>query len=284
MFLMDPSSSHLGTLWSGVVTAATAAGHFDAIFDDDADDLYDTSGPPCGDSAATWLAHNQTMISSLGYPVIYNGLALLGPGYTVSGSIGLNSVSMGGMIETCYSQAGSAPKIGPAVWLATENTEIAMAKQRKLLLCYSNNTSTASTSSDLRQFVYASYLMTYDPTTTVLWEYFGTPSGFHVQPESEIVPLYPSVQEPSDIWGLQIAGGVYGREYGACYVNGNNVGRCAAIVNPSLRTSYPYPYAAKYRHTLVISGGGVLDGGSISVLGSSPPSTVPPQGSLIVFQ
>jgi len=283
IFLMDPVSGHLSTLWKNLVSSAASQGHFDAIFDDNADDLYATTARPCGDSDAVWLAQNQFEIASLSYPVIYNGLAILSPGYGISNSINLNSVSVGGMMETCYSQSGSSPKVGPAVWNATENSEIEMALQRKTMLCYSNDTSDASTSVDVRMFVFASFLLTYDPNTSVLWEYFRSPSNFHVQPESQLVALYPVLPEPGNIAGLQV-GGVYAREYGACYLNGAIVGGCASIVNPDPYNSRPYPFGSKYTHTLVLSGGGILDGGSISPNGPQPPSILPPKGSIVVFR
>jgi len=98
-----------------------------------------------------------------------------------------------------------------------------------------------------------------------------------------LVALYPVAPEPANVANLQV-GGVYAREYGACYFNGALVGGCAAIVNPDPRNAQSYPFGAKYSHTLVLSGGGILDGGSVRTNGPQPPGSLPPQGSMIVFR
>jgi hypothetical protein len=284
MFLMEPASTDLWAMWRNVVATAQSRGHFDAIFEDNTDDLFDITSSPCGVTSASWFNASKNEIVALGSPVIYNALAILGPNYSISGSISLNSVALAGLMETCYSQAGSSPKIGPAVWAATENTEIQMALDKQPMFCYGNNTSTAASAADLRTFVYASYLLTYDPQRTILWEHFANPSDFHVQPETELVALYPKVPEPSTIASLQVSGGVYAREYGACYVRGVNAGGCAAVVNPSPNRSYPFPYGPRYTHTLVLVGGGVLDGGTIRTNGPPPSGVIGPQESVIVFK
>ncbi|MGH7661229.1 MAG: hypothetical protein ACRENA_10005, partial [Vulcanimicrobiaceae bacterium] len=124
---------------------------------------------------------------------------------------------------------------------------------------------------------------TYSASSSVLWEYFSTPSGLHVFPESEVVPTSPLVAAPGSIASLHAPGGAYVREYGACYVAGQSVGPCAAVVNPST-ASVPFPALSRtYGHTMALSGYGILDGGNVSTNGSGPPATIAPESGLVVF-
>ena len=281
--LMDPSSTAMWSLWQNVVVATKARAHYDAIFEDDADDIYDTTALPCGYAAATWLSSSNAENASLGSPVIYNGLGVLSAGYGVSSSIGLNATSAGGMMEGCYAQPGSRPVVQGKVWETVENTEILMAQQSKLFFCYANDLSPASASLSARMYTYASFLLTYDLNSSVLWEYFGTPSRFHVQPETALVATGAKVATPATITALQAPSGAYGREYLNCYLAGVAVGPCAVVVNSNYARSYSFPFTG-YNHTLVLSGGGILDGGTVSVGGPAPSAVVPPLTGIVAFQ
>jgi hypothetical protein len=82
---------------------------------------------------------------------------------------------------------------------------------------------------------------------------------------------------------LRLPSGLYAREYSACYLAGVPVGPCAALVNSDYSAYHPFPYT-KYHHTLVLSGGGILDGGMVSVSGSAPGAQVAPRTGEIAFQ
>jgi hypothetical protein len=282
MHLMNPASVILQALWESAVNADALLGHYDAVFEDDADDVLGVTALPCGYTADSWLTASQVETASLGNPVIYNGLSILGPGYGVSDSINLNSVSIGGMMEGCYAQPGSSPKPGGTVWQTIENTELIMAQQNKLFFCYANDTAASSSSINVRLYAYASFLLTYNLGSSVLWEYFGSPSGFHVQPESTLVAAAPVTATPPTIASLRTSSGLYAREYSACYIAGTLVGACAAVVNPDQWSSHAFPYT-KYHHTLTLSGGGLLDAGSVSVRGTKPPTALAPLSAAIAF-
>lgn len=279
-FLMDPSSSGLRTNWQSYIAYESKSVTWDAIFEDNANDVVGATTLPCGYTTAAWLASSQGENAfQLPTPLIYNGLQ-------IPGQISLNASPnvVGGMEEGCYSLNATLTKAFDSYWTQRENTEITMALEGKLFYCYGMDTNNASTSADSRLYSYASFLLTYSPTSSVLWEYYSTPSGFHVMPESTLVALDPLVPTPSTIDGLLLSTSVYGREYAHCYVAKVYAGPCAAVVNTSRYTSNPYPYGNKYKHTLVLSGAGVLDGGSISENGPTPPSTLGNLESVIVFQ
>src|SRR5579872_5014521 len=239
MDLMDVHSPLLWTLWQNVARVAQSRAHFDAIFEDNANDMYGTTAFPCGYLPANWLATTNAMNAALGAPIIYNALSILSTGYGVSNSIALNATSIGGMMEGCYAQPGSRPKSGGAVWRTTENTELIMAQQNKLFICYANDTSPAAGAVDVRLFAYASFLLTYDVNTSLLWEYFSSPSRFHVQPESQLVATTPLLSTPATVAALEVSPNVFAREYSACYIASVLVGPCAAVVNTDYYNNRP---------------------------------------------
>jgi len=284
--LMNPASKDLLDLWQDEVHTVTAGwgGSFDAIFDDVADWVGGATGVPCNFDQAAWTAATNAMIANLGAPVIYNGLSARGPNYTVGPAIGLNETTLGGMYEGCYSAAGPFPKPHGGNWTTIEDTEIQMARSHKLFVCEGLHTTDASSSIDLRAYMLASYLLTYDPATTALREHFLTPSGFEVFPEAKLVALNPLIPRPEYISGLLQPSGVYGREYAACYIAGHYVGGCAALVNNDPTSTKAFPWPGKYTRTLLLSGAGILDGGTISASGPSPPHIVPKLGAVIAFR
>jgi hypothetical protein len=281
-YLMDPHSSDLEALLKSWVAANTSIAHFDAVFDDGADDVFGVSALPCNYSAADWLAATQAQIAGLGYPVIYNSIGALGTSTSVSPSIALNAVSIGGMMENCYDSVFSPHQPWGLQWIVVENTELAMANQHKLFFCYASYQGDAATNVGLRTFLYASFLLTYDPATSALWEYFGTPSGFHVEPESVLVATNPLVPEPTDVSTLNHSG-TYVREFATCYLAGASVGACAVAVNPDKIRYHPFPLSG-YTHTLVLTGGGILDGGTVATTGPAPPATMNPLTAVVVFR
>jgi hypothetical protein len=157
-----------------------------------------------------------------------------------------------------------------------------MAQQHKLFMCYSSNLSTASTAIAARLYVYASFLLTYDLGTSLIWEYFQTASWYTVEPESQLVALSPAVATPSTISGLRQSTGVYARKYGACYLAGRLVGACAVVVNSDNVSSHRFPFTG-YHHTLALHGGGILDGGTVATNGAAPPSNLAPISAVIAF-
>jgi len=278
-YLMDPSKSSLRNVWNDYIQSKTAGVTWDAMFEDDANDVYGAPTMPCGYSASSWLSSSQGENAFQSpVPIIYNGLQ-------IAGQIGLNSSPnvAGGMEEGCYSLNPTLKKAFDSYWTQREDTEITMAQENKLFFCYGMDTNSASSSVDSRIYSYASFLMTYKLSSSVLWEYYATSSGLHVMPESKLVALDPLITTPSTIGGLLLSTGVYGREYAHCYLAGSYVGPCATVVNSSRYTAHAYPYGSKYKHTLTLSGSGVLEGGSVSVTGSAPPSTLGNLEAVIVF-
>ena len=282
-YLMNPGSADLENLINNWQGGELGNGHIDAFFYDDIDTLWGVSPLPCDPPQASWDSLVSSFIQTSQHPLVFNGYGMNSDSAAL---IGLSTV-LGGMVEGCYADASSstAPYSTGSEWTTNANLELAAAAAQKLFFCYNTPISDAASSIALRQFVYASFLLTYSPASSVLWEYFSTASGLHVFPESEVVPISPLVSAPGSVSSLQSAGGAYVREYGTCYVNGQGAGPCAAVVNPSAASSVPLPSLSRsYGHTMTISGYGVLDGGTVSAGGAAPPATLAPESGLILFQ
>lgn len=286
LYVMDVTSSALQSQFQQVT--GSTGGTYDAVYEDDAGPLsafteYATfSAMPCNYSDSEWIAGGEALNATSSLPVIFNGLADTGT-QTVAPSIQFLSGSntLGGARESCYTSTGIAKEDG-ALWASVEDTEIDVASQHKIFECFANGPGTSGSETDSRLYVYASFLLTYDPNTSMLWERYSTPSGFDVNPETGLVALDPVISEPSNVSTLQQPGGSYARQYGQCYLRGQFVGPCAVVVNPNngLSPIFPFP---QYTHTLVLNGSDVMDGGTVSTNGPPPPEYLGPDEAVIVF-
>lgn len=283
-YVTDVTSSSLASDYNTTISSQISGAHFDALFEDNTGPLteYGISPLPCNYSDSAWLTGGASVGAAAPRPVIMNGLSLLN-GHDVSPVVGMvnNVNTLGGNFEHCYSD-NTEPEQGSWLWQAVENTELQVAAKHALFVCMLRNTSDATTQISARTYAMASFLLTYDPATSVIWTGFGTPSGFHVMPESQLVALNPKVATPSSVSSLLTSSGAYGREYNDCYIAGAFVGPCAVAVNSNTSTSVTFPYP-QYQHTLAISGSSVLDGGTVSPNGAAAPSTMAPLSAYIVF-
>lgn len=282
MYVMAIGTSAMQSIFANYVSEMQSSAHFDAVYEDNAGALQalPISSYPCGYDTSTWLSYGETLNNKSPIPVISGGLEDLN-NKSVSLSIDLlnSSNTIGGNYEHCYSDTGT-PKMSGWLWAVQETTEIEVGSRGKLFECQLRNTNSASASTDARLYALASFLLTYRPASSMLWEQFSTPSGFHVLPESGLVPLEPSVT-PSALSNVELSNGTYGREFGACYYRGASLGKCAVVVNPGT-SARAFPYSG-YHHTLILTGSDVLDGGRMYTTGGAPPSTIAADEAAIVF-
>ena len=282
MALEQPSMHAVFERW---VRRVTRAVHYDALFEDDAtppSEYLQFRLMPCRYSDETWLNGLDALNHRSPIPVIINGLnASKRPEPSALLRLVASDKTLGLNYEYCYSSS-TQPMMPDTIWQAMENSELRVTAAGKMFECMARNTSPAATSAPARTYVYASFLLSYDPATSVLWDEFETPSKMHVEPETGLVALNPVSSAPADIGGLRTSGGTYARQYRNCYLGGEPVGACAAVVNPD-RSAHPFPYGG-YRRTLALRGGGVFDGGTASVAGAPPPNIVPPLSAVIAFR
>jgi hypothetical protein len=280
LVMTNPRSRTLRTMWRRYADSHAQAGHFDAIFADEAVGSAYAQDVPCNYSLDSWLRDEIDLFRSLHYPVVYNGLNDF-KNHGIAPEIDLNKAAIGGMMEECYAQLNPDHRVDGWQWWATEETELRMAQERKYFFCYGRDLSPAQESYDGRLYTYASFLLTYDPNTTVLWEYYKTPSDLHVMPESQLVALHP-VRAIRHVADLRANEGVYLREYKDCYIAGRRMGACVAAVNPDDDT-----HALNlrgYRRTLQLQGAGIIDGGTVRIANDPPPRSLASRGAVIAFK
>jgi hypothetical protein len=151
----------------------------------------------------------------------------------------------------------------------------------------------------------ATILLGYGPGHTVSWSDLETDNGdLAVWPEEGVVPTDP-IQTMSAPGGpgclagqgivcstgghtdLEVAPGVYRREFGACYDQGTAFGGCATIINTTgtpvtVQTSW---LTGSYGHQITMNGGDVQSGGTVDVAGApfTPgTSTIPADDAVLL--
>ncbi len=284
----NPASTAMQSVFSSYVASLAAKAHFDALFEDDAGPLsafapYDPfSAMPCNYTDASWITDEIALNQASSLPIVVNGLSGLN-GHNVSLTVGIlaGSNTVGGVFEHCY-DASNQPKMDGWLWTAIENTEIQVAGKQKLFECMGTDSAAASSATSSRIFAYASFLLGYDPTTSVYRAEYKTASNFHIYPEMGLVALQPTISQPASVSAYLQSGGTYARQFGACYLAGALVGPCAVVVNPDEALGHPFPFS-QYHHTLTLTGNGTVDGGKASTSGPAPPATVPLDSAVIAF-
>jgi hypothetical protein len=280
--MTNPHSNSLLKMWRATVARHELMTRFDAVFNDEAVGTAYAVEQPCSFDFDDWLRGESDLQQKLGSPVIYNGLSdFYNRG--IAREIALNSTAIGGMEEECYATVRAGHRQSGWQWEASENTEIRMAQAHKYFFCYGRDLTPADQAYDSRMFAYASFLLTYDPHTSVLWEYYATPSGGHVMPESEVVALDPVVRKVRDVDDLRTSGGAYVRSYRQCYIGGRSVGACAAAVNPDAGSAHAVDLRG-YNRTLSLDGSGVFDGGTVRIENRPPPQMLGPLQAFIAFK
>lgn len=262
----------------------------DAYF---ADDTYEPlSAPsPCGYLRDLWHAALNSVDASVNVPLIIN---------TFGGSHGTDMATVqsrvtllsppnvvGAMYESCLGGHGGWGQTTPVDWVPntsmswfqTEYSQIQTVLQHKSFWCYQKMTGDGATLVQKRLYAYASFLLTYDPAYSVYQTAMATPSKFLVFPETGLVPMNPTVTA-TDVSGYLQSSGAYVRHFNSCYYRGTLVGPCAVAVNPS--PSATAMLTEPFAHSAMLSGDGVLDGGSMSFNGPAV-TVLPPTTAAILF-
>ena len=284
--LADPRSPQAGAYYNDVVNyyihnKIRIDRVWDAFFIDNNGALYGASPMPCNYDPATWGQAFDRAIASVDEPIITNSLSTReSQTQTFVDRLRASNI-IGGMFEQCFTSK---------LWSAEEQSQIQtialFRSERKppgpAWWCYANNTSKpGETVVPQRLFVYASFLLTYDPEYSMFQESFTTrPSTFKVFPETGFVPFGP-VSAPRNIGDLQTNGGAYVQMYRWCYMRKKLVGACEIAVNPG-SGSVNVPNAQGFKHSMELSGGGVLDGGSVSFNAPVPAQLGPQSAAILV--
>lgn len=257
-------------------------GNYDAIFTDDTNAMGGIP-LPCGYSSSSYITAVNRVHTSMGTKIFFNAFGAVADPTTQVGLLTPSNV-LGGMCEIClagHDRSTNRDYIHTGTrWANIINAEIDTMARHKIFWDYARATNPASSSTTIRKYIYASFILGYNPSYAMLQEVFQTPSGFEIFPETGLVPLSP-LTTASSVAGYRKSSGVYMREFGACYYRGVNKGRCAVVVNSgSSGVSVP---SSAYAHSLVLSGYGVLDRGSASFSGGRISSLAAGTGA-VLFQ
>ena len=259
------------------------AGAYDAVFSDDTGAV--GGMVPCNYNLSTYISYTNAVSASLKVPLFVN---TLNAGTTAVSQAGYANASniLGAMCESCgaYWDIINGKEVDVArygsTWADEANAEALLVSEHKIYWGYARAIGDASQETGLRTYIYASFLLTYDPNYAMIEEAFKTPSGLEIFPETGIVPTGP-LTTSTNVSGYLRSGGAYMREFSACYYRGTNMGKCAVVVNSSNTSSVSVPTTA-YNHSAVLSGYSVIDGGKVSFTGSRP-SSLPPISATILF-
>jgi hypothetical protein len=288
--LWDPTRAYAATYTQNVVNNIIATAKsanpgyshpWNLIYVDNDGPLYGASATPCNYNTSTWSTAQNSNLATTGQKFILNSLSVAQANVPTYVSRLSGSAIAGGEFEECFMTG---------LWASEGDAQlqtIALLKRQGKapgagFWCYADNTNaTASTVIPKRLFIYASFLLTYDPNYSVFQESFTTgPSTFKVMPETGFVPMSP-VSVPTGVAALRTGTGAYMQRYNSCYYRGTLLGHCEIIANPGGTTvRVPNPWAL--HHRMVLSGGGILDGGKATFTGTAPTTMGPNTGLILV--
>jgi hypothetical protein len=150
---------------------------------------------------------------------------------------------------------------------ATAETQAAF-----VLLAYSHHAPASPGWYQDRLIVTAIGWLGYSPGHLVLWpDLAETPHDLSIWPEDLIYPTRPLQSMEQGAGALEVAPGVWRREFGACYLKGVRFGRCACLLNSNPQSVQVRPswLVQNYAHVITIAGGSVVSGGSVDVTGEA---------------
>jgi hypothetical protein len=253
--------------------------------DNDTPTLYNPNATPCGYNPATWTTATASDLNATTdgpYGVNSLGSDTIAGVQQALASLNASAITTGAY-EQCYGANTPSDTIAESGatydWDAVEYAEIQTIAQGKTFWCYVRLSGDGASYIPFRIYTYASFLLSYDYSRAIIEEALsGGPSGLSVFPEWQLVPLQPKTTA-SDVSGYRLASGVYMRQWAHCFNQGASVGTCAVAVNPSPTATVPTPPG--YTRHVVLSGDGVLDGGSLSIATGVPTSMSPATAQIL---
>ncbi len=190
---------------------------------------------------------------------------------------------IGGMCEGCFADNTPDNLKSGVEWQDDADLEIKTVRMRKIYWDYVRY---IADDPRARLFTYASFMLAWDPRFTIYQTAYkpNTPGQLHVTPETQLVAHDPLKRGFDSIAALRDRGGTYVREYRACYFHARPIGPCAFVVN-SDPTAHPAPrLSLEYGHSVTVSGGMVLEGGTVSFDGPRMPAVIAPMTGLILVR
>ena len=326
--LMDPRATPAPAYYStsindAIKTAQTYnSGQLpDLIFSDNSDEVYGASANPAGYTGQTqWSAATSTLLGKVTetspVPLILNTLGLP-TAFSVPSSqdsianimlpVKSNAIVGGAMLENTYwgNKNLSGYDLGNgttgSAWQSQEDMELADITSHKFFNALANGTFTtyvknaggagAAASLGARMYVYASTLLTYDPSQfcglpapgcLLYGEEMQPASKVDAYPETSLIPLYPVQSAQSSVDELRVGTStLYKREFLGCYYRKAFVGKCAIVVNMSNSATVAVSLP-QYTHSFVLVGGAIADGGTANTTGPAVTQLGPNSAAILL--
>lgn len=224
---------------------------------------------------AVWTAGQQNVINAAARPVFLNGII----NYGEATILAMPKV-LGHMFESCATTITTNPVVGQA-WRSNLDHLLNTTFYKRDAICV-NYAPSAADGTFYRLYGFASWLLTYDPVYSVIFESIKTADGHYTYPEQGLAVFSP-LQSPAarDVLSLRLSSGVYRREFAYCYVQKVAIGPCAALVNPDSVAHTIPALTYHYAHYMKLSTASWYAGGTIT-WASSPPTTLAAMSAMIV--
>ncbi len=255
----------------------------DLLFVDNTNEFYGMQPLPCNFDQKQWTQGVENALSQIRFPMVVNTLTVRPSVVPAKVAVLQGRNIVGVQYERCFADTQ---------WTAEQVAQILTLQLLRRLhkpagpgfWCYVNGPRGVGTASNVipqRLFDYASFLLTYDPKYSVYQTaYSSPPSTFKVLPETQFVPMLP-VTNATDIEQLRTSGGAYVQQFRYCYYRRKLLGSCEVAVNPNSGTA-EVPNEGGYRHSIALSGNGVLDGGTVSFNGTPQDDLAPGTAEILI--
>jgi len=198
-----------------------------------------------------WQSAEDNLLQNHVKPTIVNGSDI----YTFLPAYGgafLHGNVVGQNLEGCFSQSPFGnyqldDKYG--VWLLEARALFAtthLCHKREMCMA-ENGTATDQAAPSARIYQYASWLITYDPTYSVMAPETTNFKNYTGWPEYQMVPYASAPAEPST---YSKDGMLFERDFSQCDYQGHNIGSCSAFVNTDSTHNETLPSNLLYELTL----------------------------------
>ncbi len=220
----------------------------------------------------------------------YNSLNF--DGKQISTSIQLMSATSRFVAGVCEGCAISNGRVQSSNYSRVLNTMNAVNTTPGAFILHSTDSAPSGSSTEIFERLVTTGLvwLGYSEGHTIAWpDLEDATTNLAAWPEDLLYPSSPVQTMVSGANDLQVASGVWRREFKTCYQASVPFGRCAAIVNSTgsavvVRQSW---FSQSYGHTILITGGDKLSGGTANITGGSfrsGVSTVPAYGASLLAQ
>jgi hypothetical protein len=232
----------------------------------------------------------KALVHTNGEPMqfFYNGVTFADNEMSDLNVLQSSSQFVGAVCEDCVVSSGV---FRPTIYAEVLNAMAQVNATSGIFVELSNGESASGSAAQIEQrmVVAAMLWLGYSSGHTVAFPNLeANTTNLAIWPEYNIVPTDPLESMTTGATNLQVAPGVYRRDFGACYNAGVAIGRCGAIVNASSSTVVVLRTWIEQSYGLVItvSGGDILSGGKVVMTEKFVPNTTtlgPGQGMLLVY-